>query len=305
VLVDLFGVIAPILIMVAIGFVIERRGVTLDTETLGLLVMLVGTPSLVFSSLTTADIPLEAIKRITLSASLVVLAAGLMTLAVLKLARLDVRAFLPAVTMPNSGNLGLPLVFFAFGSEGLAIGVAYFFVIAIIQYTVMAAIIAGDFRLGRLLREPLIYSVIAVIAFKMTGVQPPQVVADTTRILGGMMIPVMVVLLGISLAGLKVTDLPLSIGLAVLRLVIGCISGLLIVAALGLTGVEAGSVFLMASMPTAIVTYVFALRYGNAPRRVAGLVVISTVLTFCVLPGLLWLALRIKEVPTLAALVFG
>jgi predicted permease len=60
----------------------------------------------------------------------------------------------------------------------------------------------------------------------------------------------------------------------------------------GLTGVAAGVVFLLAVMPSAIVTFVFAERYQKDAGAVAGSVVMSTVITFLFMPGLIWIALR-------------
>ena len=44
-------------------------------------------------------------------------------------------------------------------------------------------------------------------------------------------------------------------------------------------------------MPAAAFNYLFAQRYRRAPEEVAGLVVISTALSFLTLPMLLWFVL--------------
>ena len=55
-------------------------------------------------------------------------------------------------------------------------------------------------------------------------------------------------------------------------------------------------VFLLAVMPTAIVTYVFAERYRPDGQKVAGAVVASTLFTFALLPALIWLTYWIAGV---------
>ena len=48
---------------------------------------------------------------------------------------------------------------------------------------------------------------------------------------------------------------------------------------------------IQASMPVAVFNYLFAQRYGRSPAEVAGLVLVSTLLSFLSLPVLLWYVL--------------
>ncbi len=292
---ELAGVIAPILLMAAIGYWIQKAGPNLETKSMSTLVMMVGTPALVFSSLTSTDLPEAVLLMMSLGAICTSIIAGALATAFLMISGFDLRSFLPSLTMPNSGNIGLPIVLLAFGEEGLAIGVAFFFVIAILQYTVMPIVTAGSFSLTRTLKEPLVWSVTAVLIVKATGITPPEVIRETTRLLGGMMIPVMVILLGAAIARLKVSDIRTAMILAAARLVIGLVAGTTTVVLLGATGIAAGSLFLMAAMPSAIVTYVFAERFERDPEKVAGLIVSSTLMTFAALPALLWAGLSIAS----------
>lgn len=294
---EILGVVAPVLAIAGIGYWVERARLGLHAETLSTLVITVGTPALVFSALTSTALPDAALVRMSLGAAFAVALSALAAVALLRLVRLPVRTYLPGLVMPNSGNIGLAVALLAFGDEGLAVGAAFFFMIALLQYTVTPVIVEQGFSLRATMRQPLIWSVAAVVAFKLAGATPPRVVADTTRILGGMMIPVMVILLGGALARLRMADAPLSIALAVVRLVLGVSAGLVTVAAFGARGVEAGVLFLLASMPAAVVNYVFAQRFNRAPEQVAGLILASTLLTLAALPGLLWIALRIAESP--------
>ena len=223
-----------------------------------------------------------------------IIGAGL-SLIVLVVLRLPVRSFLPSLTMGNAGNIGLPCAYLAFGADGLALGAAFFFVNAILLYTVMPILSRGSFSLDSVFREPLVWAVVAAIVFRLSGMTPPGILADTTEILGGMMIPVMVILLGGALARLKVSDVGVSVRLGVARLLIGVSAGTLVVTAFRFRGIEAGTVFLLASMPAATVTYVFAQRYNRSPEQVAGLIVTSTVLVFLALPAILFVAISMSS----------
>ncbi len=287
----LFEVLTPILLIVLIGYWLQKSTGMIDTASTSRLIMLVGTPALVFSTLTTTQLPTQTLLNMSLGAACVCTLAISFAFLALKLLGHPIRTYLPAMTMPNSGNLGLPLVLLAFGDDGLAQGVAFYFVIAIVQYVLMPIIVAGAFSIMKVVKEPLIWAVGASMFFRFTDAAVPQFIDDTTKILGGMMIPVMLILLGVAIAQLGFKDLKTASQLALGRLVIGVGAGLATISFLGSSGVEAGTIFLLAAMPSAVVTYVIAARFDQEPQKVAGLVVVSTLLTLICLPVLLWTAL--------------
>lgn len=288
---EILNIIAPVFVVAGIGFFLEYRGIGFHSETLSRLAMMVGTPCLVFSSLTGTSLPDDSLLRIVIIALSAVLVGAVLSGPALFVFRLPWRTFISSLSLPNAGNAGLPLVYFAFAEPGLTIGAAFFFMIALVQYTIVPAIMSGDPGLRKLLREPLVWAIVAVILFRITDLPIPTVVADTTALLGGIMIPIMLILLGGALSRLKVGDIKTSVSLAILRLAVGVATGLVMVTLFRLKGVEAGAVFLLCSMPSALITYVIAQHYGRSPERVAGLVVSSTVLNFACLPFLITAAL--------------
>ena len=287
---QIFNVVGPVFIMTFIGFILARRFPELDSRTLSTCVLMVATPALVFSTLTSLEVTAASLAKMAFAAALGVGVAGLIAWAILLIIRFPVSTFLPSLMLPNSGNIGLPVVLLAFGEAGLALAISYFFVVALLQYTVGAAIASGQYRLGELVRQPLVWSILAVLLVMATGFQVPQVIETSTAILGGMMVPAMLILLGTSLSRLKVADLKPALLMALLRLMIGASVGFGLTWALGLHGVEAGTVFLLAVMPTAIINYVLADRYRDDAQQVAGVVVVSTLITFALLPGLILVA---------------
>lgn len=292
---EILTIIAPVFLVAGIGFFLEMRGLGFHAETLSRLAMLLGTPALVFSSLTNTQLPDDALLGIIAIALVAVVIGFALAGAILMLLRQPVRSFLSPLSLPNAGNAGLPLVFFAFAEPGLTIGAAFFFIIALVQYIVVPAIVTGQVSLSRLLREPLVWSVIAVLAFRATDIRVPTIIADTTAMLGGLMIPVMLILLGGALARLKISDLMTSLMLAAVRLVVGVVTGLIVITLFALEGVEAGAIFLLCAMPSALITYVIAEYYGDRAERVAGVVVCSTVLNFACLPLLILVAIHLAE----------
>ena len=56
--------------------------------------------------------------------------------------------------------------------------------------------------------------------------------------------------------------------------------------AFDLRGAARGVVILQSAMPVAVFNYLFAMRYGREPQVVAGMVMVSTLLSFLLLPAL-------------------
>lgn len=294
-LLQMTNILGPIIAITAIGYLFGRSSIRLHTETLSVIIVLVATPALIFSTLTSLDISLEVLGMMAGAAALCMIVAALLAALVLTCTGRSLRSFLPPLIFPNSGNMGLPLVILTFGEQGALLGVAYFFVVALAQHSIGFSIYAGSVRLQVLLRQPLFYALIAVLLVIGFSIPVPQIVVTTTQMLGGMMIPAMLLLLGTSLASLRVADLLPALIVAIGRLVIGVLSALVAIMLLDLRGVPAGVVFLLATMPAAIVNYIFAERFQFNAEQVAGTVVVSTVLTFVCLPTLVWAALAISK----------
>jgi len=292
---EVTNILGPIVIITLIGYFLGRSSLGLHSHTLSTIVILVATPALIFNTLTSLHVDPLTIGKMATAALVCLAIAGLLALLAIRVFGGSLRSFLPGLMLPNSGNMGLPLVALAFGDEGMRLGISYFFVVALFQHSVGLSITAGSIRLKSLAQQPLIYAVVLVLIVAFLDLRVPQLILTTTGMLGSMMIPAMLILLGSSLASLQVTDFRPALAMAVGRLVIGLISAAAVIYLLDLSGIVAGSVFLLATMPTAIVTYVFAERYQQNPQQVAGGVVLSTVLTFICLPALIWAALRISE----------
>ena len=185
----------------------------------------------------------------------------------------------------------------AFGEEGLALAVAYFIVISTSQYTVGYGITAGTVSIKRFFQQPLLYAVLTSLIVVSLNIQIPFWIAKTTELMSGLVIPTLLMVLGYSLAELKISDIKLALYLSGVRLVAGLIVGSLIIAILGLEGTQAGVVFLLSVMPIAIFNFVFAKHFNRSPEKVAGVIIVSTLMVFLLLPLLVWIAIHIAGNP--------
>jgi predicted permease len=288
---EIFAVIAPVFLCSVLGYGWVRLGHAFDTPFVSQLVTAIGAPCLIFSTFMKVDIDLAAFKTMAGAALLSMGLFALIGTAVLKAARLDLRAFLASQIFPNVGNMGLPLCLLAFGNEGLALALMYFMVNVFFNFTVGPALASGRLSLGDLLRNPMFHAVWITLTFVLTDTKPPAWVQSTADLLAGFTIPLMLLALGVSLGRLRIQSLKRSLALSVLRLGMGFVVGVAVAELMGMEGTARGILILQSAMPVAVFSYLFAVRYDRQPEEVAGTVVLSTLLSFLSLPLLLWYVL--------------
>ena len=284
---EILSVIAPVGLLAAVGFAWDRKGLPFDTNMVAYLVTNLGAPCLIISTLLANRPDLDVIASMALAALLVVGSVTLVAGVGLRFSGQPLRVYLPALTFPNSGNIGIPLCLFAFGEEGLALSVSFFAVIALTQFTLGIGIAAGKISARDVAGNPVLWSAAIAGVFLVTETSLPRWAGGTVDTVAGIVIPLMLMSLGISLSRLKPNALLRSTAYSVLRLCLGLAAGVGVSTVLDLDGVARAAVIIQSAMPTAVFNYLFAVRYDNRPTEVAGIVVVSTMLSFITLPFLL------------------
>ena len=284
-------IIAPVFVVAAIGFGWARAGMPFDTEFTTTLVSNLSFPCLIIATLTKLDIDPTAFSQMAWAGALTVLATGAVAAVVLKVFGQPQPVYWPPLVFGNVGNMGLPLCLFAFGDEGLALGIIFFTVFVGIQFTLGISVAAGQLSARILVRTPLAWACLLGIALQLAGIGLPRWVGNTIGLVGDLAIPMMLLTLGVALANLKVTSLWRSVLLSLGRLGLGLAVGLGIAELLGLEGAARGVLILESAMPVAVPNYLFAARYDRSPEEIAGLVLVSTTLSFLTLPALLLIVL--------------
>jgi hypothetical protein len=139
--------------------------------------------------------------------------------------------------------------------------------------------------LGKLFRLPAFYAVVlAVIVFSF-GLEIPQPIMQALDIASAGAIPVMLVVLGMTMADLKQVDkVRLALPASLMRLLIGPVVAVIIATWLGLTGLDFATGVIEASMPTAVITTILATEFQVRPGMVTSTVVLSTLLSAVTLP---------------------
>ncbi len=288
---EIFAIISPVFFCALIGYSWVKSGQPFETPFVSTLVMNIGAPCLIFATFMDIELERSAFFSMAGAAFITMVIFGVVGYVILRIFKLDQRAFLPSQIFPNVGNMGLPLCLLAFGDEGLALGLTYFTVNIMFGFTVGIGISSGSMSIKELVRNPMFWSVIITVSLKFSGFVPPAWLYNTTDLIAGLTVPLMLIALGVSLGRFKITSLKRSVSLSVLRLGFGFIVGNVVALAMGLEGVARGILIMQCSMPVAVFAYLFAMRYNRQPEEVAATVVISTVMGFALLPALLWYVL--------------
>ncbi|MYJ71768.1 MAG: AEC family transporter [Rhodospirillaceae bacterium] len=290
-LLRLIEVILPVLICAGIGYGWARTGRPFDTRMVTRLVTNIGTPCLIVATLTGLRLESDAFWTMTGAAFLSIFVFFVIAFALTRLTGDDFRTYGPPLGFANAGNLGLPLCLFAFGEPGLALAIAYFAVGAVGQFTVGQFIVAGRFSLKTAVLSPVIWAIGLALALNSLDWPMPRALANAFELLGGFAIPLMLIAMGVSLASLRVSGLGKSLFYAVVRIAIGVAIGLGMGAALGLPDLARGVLLIQCAMPAAVFNYLWASYYERNPEAVAGVVFVSTLLAFAVLPVIVAVAI--------------
>jgi hypothetical protein len=291
VLATILTAIAPVIITALLGYGWTRLGRSFDAHALTHLVTEIGTPCLVFSTFANMTVPPGAF-AVTAAASLTILVSFLaVASAILRLCGLSLRTYLPSMAFPNTGNLGMPLALYAFGSEGLAYAIVFLTFTSIMNFTIGQAIAAGTMSWRGIARMPIIYAVALGLATSAFGVAVPPFLGNTIALLGSITVPLMLLMLGVSLGSLRVAAFARAFLLSLLRIGMGASIGFAVTAIFGLHGAARAALVMQSSMPAAVFNYLFALRWNNQPEEVAGIVVVSTLITIATAPTLLYFLL--------------
>jgi predicted permease len=278
------NVVLPVFLVAGMGYVLKRR-LDLQIAPLNQAVLYVLMPAFIFTSLLPVDFRSEVPLRITAFAFLLAIMMLLIGFAVARVLRLDrptANALALTAALPNLGNYGLSVVLLAFGQPGLAAG-TLLLAVQMLYGLALAVFVAssGSASLGRafaeMFRQPVIYAVAAALALNLLNVAPPEFVISALTLPSQAAIPVMLIVLGMNVAGSSGIERPALVSLAAfVRLVVGTLVGWLLAVALGIEGVARDVMIVGAAMPTAVFTILTATQFDARPKFVSDVVVVST-----------------------------
>ncbi len=279
--------VIPVFLLIAAGFVFAHwKKISLAAVTE--IVVYLGTPSLVFSSL--ASKPLFAGDIIELSAGilLIFIAVGLLIRLYFLLCSFSSRGFTLPTLFMNAGNMGIPLALFAFGQEGMQRATLLYVIITFLQYSLGIYILNGRSNWTEIFRLPLIYAAIAGILFNLAQIQIPELLLQPVLMLGQATIPIMLISLGYRLHEVESLQLGHALGGALLRIFGGFAAANIAVHLISAEGVNRQVLLLYGALPAAVVNFILTEKYRQDPGLAASIVVLSTFISVFTIPIVFW-----------------
>ncbi|WP_319545417.1 AEC family transporter [Ruegeria conchae] len=283
-LLTVFEIVAPVFLLAGIGFAWVRLGFEYRLQFVTRLAVTLAVPSLIFVALMQTNIPGGDLTRFTIAAIAAHIALAAVFWAFVRLTGMEQRTYLAPLIFGNTGNLGLPLCIFAFGQAGLGYAVIFLAVTALFSFTYGIYLVAGRGAFGKVLREPMVWATLLGALFLWRGWQTPLFLTNTLELLGQMAIPMMLITLGVAIARLTTQKLQQAIWLSLLKLSVCFGLGWAFAAGFGLGPVAFGVLVLQMCTPVAVTSYLLAERFEADSDAVAGMVMVSTMLSVAALP---------------------
>ena len=293
--IKLFEVLFPVFFVVGIGYYLGKTNPKIDTTFITSFAANIGTPAMVIYAITSTGINFEIFRDYFwyyLLAIGLFTFVGIFTLYLLKTK--DIVRELPPLIFPNTGNMGLPICMFAYGSKGLGVSASITSLIILCHFTLGVFLADRKFNLNVILKNPPFYAIIFSAIMLFYGIKMPVFVVNTTEWLMYVTIFLILMSLGIALTRLKVFSLSNALISSFTRMIIGPAIGFLLIFIFDLKGFAAGVLLIQCSMPSAVLNYLVGSIYS--PKKIvdsiASTIVVSTLISFVTIPIVVYIALR-------------
>ena len=285
--ISLIPIIFPIFIIVSLGLIWNKLKNNLNENEIIKLITWVGAPSLIFNTLVNIDVSIILLKNIVTAAILLTLVMLFLSYIILRLINEPVRPLINPMTFQNSGNLGLTICLFSFGQIGLELSVIYFMVTSILHFTFGLAIWSGNLSLKYLLKTPVLYAVVLGLIVNFNNINLPQTITNTTSVLAGITIPLLLFTMGTALGKIKFEVEYKIIFLVLIRTLFAVSVAFLLTILLKIDGVAQKIIIIQGVLPAPIFTYMFASQYNVSPKKVANYLMTSTIISIITITLLL------------------
>ena len=283
----LLDIILPVVIIGLIGFFWIKKGYEFPRKFMTNIIMNLGAPCLIFSGFMKLKDNLEQASIFMAASAVAIIFFLILSFIFAHLTKLPKRTYVPAIFSHNAGNLGTPLCFFAFGEIGLILALTFFAIDTFVQYTAGLATVHKNLSFKEVSKIPFLYSFVIALLLLWLEIEPPLWVMNSTQLLGQITIPLMILMLGTSLASFKLKQSSKLILISIFKITVGIAVGFGVSLLFNFTGVERNILILQMSMPAAIFSYMLAAQYNQNPEEVASLICISTLISFISIPLLL------------------
>jgi len=290
----LIDVLFPVFFVIGIGYYLGKKDPNFNTKFITNFAGNIGTPAMIFYTITTTVITLDIFVEYFIYALVIIAGFSLVGLLFLFILKKDVISELPPLILPNTGNMGVPICLFAYGTVGLGVASAITSVVILLHFTLGVLLAKKSFSLEILIKNVPIYSILVAVIFLYFQWDVPGYIENTTFLLTYTTIFLVLMSLGIALSRLKVVSWTHASILGAVRVIIGPIIGFSLIKFLNLNGFFAGVLLIQSAMPSAVLTYLVGSMYSKRKivDNIASVIVSSTLMSFITIPIVVFYSLK-------------
>lgn len=294
-LLQTFGITAPVFAMLFLGVLLRRVG-WIDPafiQTASALVFNATMPAMLFLGIYHSDLHSAARPAVLLYFCLATLVGFLLAWgwSIWRVPLADRGVYTQGAFRGNNGIIGLALATNLYGDHGLALG-SVLAALVILCYNTLSSVVLAIYSpsmksdpwsiLKSVLRNPLILGVLAALPFSWLGIALPAWLLTSADYFAQMTLPLALICIGgtLSLASLRESG-GIALSASLMKMVwlpLICTVGAWLY---GFRGVELGVLFLYFASPTAAASFVMA-RAANGNHELAASIIVITTLAAAV-----------------------
>lgn len=292
-------VMFPVLLIFLVGYIFQKI-FSLNLKPLSTVAIYLLLPFLVFKTFYKIRFNVNFLYLVLTAIIIMVfmIVGGIIVGKTLKYSKEKLNAFLLSTVFPNSGNYGVPIVIFAFGQKSVGYAMTIMVIHNILMGIVGVYIAASTQKKGRegikvaflaILKQPMNYVIVPAILLNCYHIGIPENLMKSVSMIGDITIPLIMLILGMQLAEVTVKKVAWnSVFLAAaFRLVISPLAAYLICAMFSLGESITAVIVIMAAMPSAANTTMYAIQFNSEPDLVSTCTLVSTLCSVVTLTGLI------------------
>ena len=292
--IKLFEVLSPVFFIVGIGYILGKKKSDIDTTFITNYSANFGAPALFIFAITSSGVTYSVFSEYFIYSVIALTCFAITGVIFLFFMKKDISRELPPFFLPNTGNMGIPICLFAYGSLGMGVAAAVSSLVVLLHFTANIFLASKKFDIKIILKSPSTHAVIVAVAFLYFDLEMPKFVLNTVMLLGYAMIVLILMSLGVSLTQLKVFSIKTSLISSIGRVIVGPIIGFFLIKIFNLSGYAAGVLLIQSSMPSAILTYLIASMYSpkEIVDNISSMIVVSTLMSLITIPIIVFIALK-------------
>lgn len=284
----IFLTVFPVVAVVLIGSIYGRLRRP-DVSVANQINMELFVPALLISVLAGKNFQLTDYSQLAIMAAAIVLGSGLVLLPLCRLPGVSLKTFLPPMMFNNTGNMGIPLLVFAFGDKALPAAVVLFIVEMLLHFTVGIYMLDHRTSPKQLLRMPITLATLLGLALSFSGLHLPQWLYTPLDMIGQISIPLMLFTLGIRLTHINLKDWHVGVLGAIACPASGLLLAWIVQTLWPLPAEQWAYLIVFAALPPAVLNYMLAEQFRQEPAKVASIVMLGNIASLVIIPlALMW-----------------